>query len=168
MRRHVRAVSQKKRIRPLTVAPFILFKVGEMGNAVSEKYGADFSPAFKAQTDLVRYDFEITRHELFQERFVATFAKWCTKNGVKSRMQAYGMDLDAITAGMMVDIPECETWIRSEKIESFGTGDYRQGRSYTMINKFVSSAGSSVRQAAHQLRGDDKYRRSIPCFSRED
>jgi hypothetical protein len=121
--------------------PFILFKVGEMGNAVAGKYGADFSPAFKAQTDLVRYDFEITRHELFQERFVGTFAKWCTKNGVKSRMQAYGTDLDAITAGMMVDIPECETWIRSEKIEDFGTGDYRQGRSYTMINKFVSSAG---------------------------
>jgi hypothetical protein len=121
--------------------PFILFKVGEMGNAVAEKYGANFSPAFKAQTDLVRYDFEITRHELFQERFVGTFANWCTRNGVKSRMQAYGMDLDAITAGMMVDIPECETWIRSEKIESFGTGDYRQGRYYTMINKFVSSAG---------------------------
>ena len=121
--------------------PFILFEVGEMGNAVSEKYGANFSPAFKAQTDLVRYDFEITRHELFQERFVATFASWCTRNGVKSRMQAYGMDLDAITAGMMIDIPECETWIRSEKIEAFGTGDYRQGRSYTMINKFVSSAG---------------------------
>lgn len=121
--------------------PFILFKVGEMGNAVAEKYGADFSPAFKAQIDLVRYDFEITRHELFQERFVGTFVNWCTRNGVKSRMQAYGMDLDAITAGMMVDIPECETWIRSEKIENFGSGDYRQGRYYTMINKFVSSAG---------------------------
>jgi len=145
--------------------PFTLFKVGEMGNAVAEKYGAEFSPAFKAQTDLVRYDFEITRHELFQERFVATFAKWCTKNGVKSRMQAYGMDLDAITAGMMVDIPECETWIRSEKIESFGTGDYRQGRSYTMINKFVSSAahlsGKQLISCEEMTNTDDPFHASL-------
>jgi hypothetical protein len=145
--------------------PFVLFKVGEMGNAVSEKYGADFSPAFKAQTELVRYDFEITRHELFQERFVATFAKWCTKNGVKSRMQAYGMDLDAITCGMMIDIPECETWIRSEKIESFGTGDYRQGRSYTMINKFVSSAahlsGKQLISCEEMTNTDDPFHASL-------
>jgi hypothetical protein len=120
--------------------PFVLFKVGEMGNAVTEEYGAKFSAEFKAQTDLVRYDFETTKHELFQERFVGTFANWCRRNGVKSRMQAYGMDCDAITAGMMVDIPECETWIQSEQIEDFGDGDYRRGRSYTMINKFVSSS----------------------------
>lgn len=145
--------------------PFILFKVGEMGNVVSEKYGADFSPAFKAQTDLVRYDFEITRHELFQERFVATFASWCTRNGVKSRMQAYGMDLDAIAAGMMVDIPECETWIQSEKIEAFGIGDYRQGRSYTMINKFVSSAahlsGKQLISCEEMTNTDDPFHTSL-------
>jgi hypothetical protein len=145
--------------------PFVLFKVGEMGNAVSEKYGAEFSPAFKAQTDLVRFDFETTRHELFQERFVGTFAKWCTKNGVKSRMQAYGMDLDAITCGMMVDIPECETWIRSEKIESFGTGDYRRGRSYTMINKFVSSAahlsGKQLISCEEMTNTDDPFHASL-------
>jgi hypothetical protein len=120
--------------------PFVLFKVGEMGNAVSGRYGADFSPAFKAQTDLVRYDFETTKHELFHERFIATFASWCTRNGVKSRMQAYGMDLDAITAGMMIDIPECESWIWTAKIEAFSNTNDRQGRSYTMANKFVSSA----------------------------
>lgn len=145
--------------------PFVLFKVGEMGNAVSGKYGSDFSPAFKAQTDLVRYDFETTKHELFQERFVATFAKWCRKNGVKSRMQAYGMDLDPITAGMMIDIPECETWIRSEKIESFGTGDYRQGRSYTMINKFVSSAahlsGKQLISCEEMTNTDDPFHASL-------
>jgi hypothetical protein len=55
-------------------------------------------------------------------------------------MQAYGMDCDPIAAGMMIDIPECETWIRSEQVEEFGSGDYTRGRSYTMINKFVSSA----------------------------
>jgi len=89
---------------------------------------------------LVRYDLETTKHELFEERFIKTFASWCTKHGVKSRMQAYGMDCDPITSGMMVDIPECETWIWTDAIDEFGTGDYRKGRNYTMINKFVSSA----------------------------
>ena len=145
--------------------PFVLFKVGEMGNAVSGHYGADFSPEFQAQVDLVRYDFETTKHELFQERFVGTFAKWCTRNGVKSRMQAYGMDCDAINAGMLVDIPECETWIRTEKIEPFGSGDYNQGRSYTMINKFVSSsahlAGKQLISCEEMTNTDDPFHASL-------
>ena len=120
--------------------PFVLFKVGEMGNAVAGAYGAQFSSDFTKQTQLVRYDFETTKHELFQERFVGSFVDWCRREGVKSRMQAYGMECDPIAAGMMIDIPECETWIRSEQIEEFGNGDYTRGRSYTMINKFVSSA----------------------------
>jgi hypothetical protein len=120
--------------------PFVLFKVGEMGNAVSTAYGARFSPDFQSQTELVRYDFETTKRELFNERFVATFVAWCKRIGVKSRMQAYGMECDPISASMMVDIPECETWIHSSEVQTFATGDYARGRSYSMINKFVSSA----------------------------
>jgi hypothetical protein len=120
--------------------PFVLFKVGEMGNAVREAYGAQFSSSFQERIGLVRYDLETTKRELFEERFIKTFANWCTKHGVKSRMQAYGMDCDPITSGMMVDIPECETWIWTDAIDEFGTGDYRKGRNYTMINKFVSSS----------------------------
>lgn len=120
--------------------PFVLFKVGEMGNAVSGAYGARFTPEFRARVERVRYDFETLRRELFGERFVATFVAWCRRIGVKSRMQAYGTECDVVSASMMLDIPECETWIRSEQVEPFGTGDYRTGRNYTMINKFVSSA----------------------------
>ncbi len=120
--------------------PFILFKVGEMGNTVSAPYGARFSPEFQKKTEEVRYDFETLKRELFTERFVATFVAWCHRLGVKSRMQAYGRECDPIAAGMMLDIPECETWIHSDKIEAFGSGSYTQGRSYSMINKFVSSA----------------------------
>ncbi len=145
--------------------PFILFKVGEMGNAVKERYGAVFSPDLKQQTEEVRYDFEITKHELFQERFVHTFATWCNRVGVKSRMQAYGMDCDPIAAGMMVDIPECETWIRSEKVEEFGSGDYTRGRSYTMVNKFVSSAahlaGKKLISAEDMTNTDDPFHTSL-------
>lgn len=145
--------------------PFVLFKVGEMGNAIGQPYGAMFSDDLKEQTKLVRYDFETTKQELFQERFVATFVAWCRKNGVKSRMQAYGMDCDPISAGMMVDIPECETWIRTEKIEAFGDGDYDHGRNYTMINKFVSSAahlsGKQLISCEEMTNTDDPFHASL-------
>jgi hypothetical protein len=120
--------------------PFVLFKVGEMGNAVQEACGAQFTPELRDRIGWVRYDMETTKHELFQERFIGTFVRWCTANGVKSRMQAYGMDCDPISSGMMVDIPECETWIWTDAIDDFGTGNYNKGRNYTMVNKFVSSA----------------------------
>ena len=145
--------------------PFILFKVGEMGNAVKEDYGAKFTPELHRQIELVRFDFETTKHELFQERFVHTFAAWCTRIGVKSRMQAYGMDCDPIASGMLVDIPECETWLRSEKVEEFGTGDYNRGRSYTMINKFVSSSahlsGKRLISAEDMTNTDDPFHTSL-------
>lgn len=145
--------------------PFVLFKVGEMGNAIATPYGAQLSAEFEKRTQLVRYDFETTKHELFQERFVATFAAWCKKIGVKSRMQAYGMDCDPIAAGMMVDIPECETWIRSEQIPPFEDGDYNRGRSYTMINKFVSSAahlsGKQLISCEEMTNTDDPFHTSM-------
>lgn len=145
--------------------PFVLFKVGEMGNAVTAHYGAQFSPDFTAQIQSVRYDFETTKHELFQERFVATFVDWCHQQGVKSRMQAYGMECDPIVAGMMIDIPECETWIRSEQVEEFGSGSYARGRSYTMINKFVSSAahlaGKQLISCEEMTNTDDPFHASL-------
>ncbi|WP_153800385.1 glycosyl hydrolase [Foetidibacter luteolus] len=118
--------------------PYMLFKTGEMGNAVKEEYGAKFSPAVKEMLSRVRYDFEITKHELFHERFIKTFTGWCKKHGVKARMQAYGMDCHPLEATMLLDIPECETWIWNPEIDEFD--DKGRGRNYTMINKFVSSA----------------------------
>ena len=38
------------------------------------------------------------------------------------------------------DIPECETWIRTGLGTEMSETDYRIGRAYTMINKYVSSA----------------------------
>lgn len=156
---------QRRRYELTPWLPFILFEVGEMGNAVSGDYGATLSPELKRQTELVRFDFETTKHELFQERFIQTFARWCTGLGVKSRMQAYGMDCDPIASGMLVDIPECETWIRSETVEEFGTGDYTRGRSYTMINKFVSSsahlAGKTLISAEDMTNTDDPFHTTL-------
>ena len=121
--------------------PYILFKVGEMGNAIKENYGAEFSTELRSTLNRVRYDFLETKVDLFQERFIGTFVKWCAKHGVRSRMQAYGMDCNPLEASMLIDIPECETWIGMPVIDEFdASGDSYGGRNYTMINKFVSSA----------------------------
>jgi hypothetical protein len=145
--------------------PFVLFKVGEMGNAVAAPYGAHLSAEFKEKTERVRYDFETTRRELFNERFVATFADWCRKIGVKSRMQAYGRECDPISGSMMIDIPECETWLHKEEIEPFGDGPYTQGRSYSMINKFVSSAahlaGKSLISCEEMTNTEDPFHTTL-------
>jgi len=141
--------------------PFILFKVGEMGNAIDGHYGAHFSPEFQKNVEAARYDFQTLRRELFNENFVATFATWCSKLGVKSRMQAYGTECDVMTASTMLDIPECETWIRSERIVPYDAADYRVGRNYTMINKFVSSAahlsGKQLISCEEMTNTDDPF-----------
>ncbi len=121
--------------------PYILHKVGEMGNTVNEAYGSQFSPEVVEVLNQVRFDFETTRTELFQERFIGTFTAWCKAQGVQSRMQAYGMDCHPLEASMLLDIPECETWIWVPEVEEFD--DKRSefgGRNYTNVNKFISSA----------------------------
>jgi hypothetical protein len=141
--------------------PFILFKVGEMGNAVAGHYGSQLAPAFQQNVEAVRYDFQTLRREVFNESFVATFTAWCSRLGVKSRMQAYGSECDVMTASPMLDIPECETWLRSEKIVPFDAKDYDVGRNYTMINKFVSSAahlsGKQMISCEEMTNTDDPF-----------
>ncbi len=141
--------------------PFLLFKVGEMGNAVAGHYGAHFSAGFEKSVEAARYDFQTLRREIFNEHFVATFTAWCTRLGVKSRMQAYGSECDVMTASAMLDIPECETWLRSEAIVPFDAADYRVGRNYTMINKFVSSAahlsGKQLISCEEMTNTDDPF-----------
>lgn len=119
--------------------PFILFKVGEMGNASKVDYGAKFSPTFLEMINRVRYDFEDLRLALFKERFLDTFVEWCKTNGVKSRMQAYGRPCNPVEASMLIDIPECETWLNKNTGYEFSDEDYHIGRGYSMSNKFVSS-----------------------------
>jgi hypothetical protein len=120
--------------------PFILFKTGAQGRAIAAKYGSVVGDGLKDTLDRVRYDFEITKMELFQERFMDTFLAWCKKNGVKSRMQAYGREFHPSDSSMNIDIPEGETWMRSNIGEDLKDFDYKQGRAYSEVNKFISSA----------------------------
>ncbi len=119
--------------------PFILFKTGVHGRAIPEVYGAAFSDGLQQNTARVRYDFETTRMELFKERFLEVFLNWCRQNGVLSRVQAYGREYHPSDSSMSVDIPECETWMRKYVGEALKDYDHTQGRTYSPVNKFVSS-----------------------------
>ena len=127
--------------------PFVLKKVGHMGNPLDEEYGTRFSEEVVQKIKRVELDFYRTRIELFKERFIDTFHRWCNQNNVLSRMQAYGRGMHPLEASMAIDIPECETWLNKEVGREYpATGP--SGRAPLMCNKFVASgailAGRSV------------------------
>lgn len=120
--------------------PFTMYKVGSMGNTFDYTYGAAFGPALNDTIQRVRYDFELTKTELLEERFIQTFVNWCKTNTIKSRAQAYGRGYFPLEGSFDMDIPECETWIKYGLGGEVNETNYRFGRAHTMINKFVSSA----------------------------
>lgn len=124
--------------------PFTMFKVGRLGNVEKYEYGAKHGADFAKKVRQVRYDFELTKAELLDERYTQTFLAWCRGQGVKSRAQAYGRGFFPLESSLGYDIPEGESWttnyLRHRIGEEMGDEDYRRGRAYTMINKYVSSA----------------------------
>ena len=124
--------------------PFIMFQVGRLGDVVSYDYGATQTPVFKRQVQQVRHDFELTKAELLDERYTQTFLAWCRRQGVQSRAQAYGRGFFPLESSLGYDIPEGESWttnyLRHRVGHEMGDEDYRRGRAYTMINKYVASA----------------------------
>lgn len=124
--------------------PFTMFKVGRLGEVLDYKFGAKKGDKFKDEVNRVRYDFELTKAELLLERYSKTFSQWCKQQGVKSRSQAYGRGFFLMEPSMYNDIPEGESWttnwLRHRLGEEMGDEDYRRGRGYTMIDKYVSSA----------------------------
>ena len=124
--------------------PFIMFKVGRLGSVVDEKYGASKTPEFAEKINRVRFDFEFTKAELLNERFTKTYLEWCKEQNVKSRAQAYGRGFFPLETSIGYDIPEGESWttnwLKHRVGEEMPDDDYRRGRAYTMINKYVSSA----------------------------
>jgi hypothetical protein len=120
--------------------PFVLFRIAGMGNTYDFKYGVELGSAFNEMIQRMRYDFELTKTELLEERFVAAFIQWCRDNKVLSRVQAYGRGYFPLEGSFNVDLPECETWVKYGLGKEMREDDYRIGRAYTMINKYVSSA----------------------------
>lgn len=82
--------------------------------------------------------------EMFDERFLKTFAGWCHRHGFLSRVQAYGHEQEPLEASLIPDIPECETWFA--RYGAYNTKrpdnsiDFARYPSYSETNKFVSSA----------------------------
>ncbi|MDR3189497.1 MAG: glycoside hydrolase family 2 [Prevotellaceae bacterium] len=124
--------------------PYLMFKTEGMGNVSDYNYGVGMSPEFKDMVERMRFDMEITKAELFLERFTKTYVDWCHRLNVKSRAQAYGRGFFPLETSMAHDIPEGESWttnwLQHRIGEEMSNEDYRRGRSYTMVNKYVSSA----------------------------
>ena len=124
--------------------PFILFKIGSMGSALNYDPVVPVTEAFQQEIQRARYDFEDFKAQLMQERFTSTYLDWCHHLGVKARAQAYGRGFYPLENAMGYDIPEGESWttnwLRHKPGEEMSETDYRRGRAYTMVNKFVSSA----------------------------
>ncbi len=119
--------------------PFILFKIVGHAFLAKEDYGTKFSHEAQEIINNVRYDFETNRMELFSERLFQTYAKWCEKIGVKTRVQAYGMEYHPIEGSMKIDYPEGESWIKPDVGEVFPDHEHMLGRAYRPVNKLVSS-----------------------------
>ncbi len=122
----------------LPYLPFVLKKVGHMGNPLEEDYGTRFSEDMTSMLKRVELDFYLTRIELFKERFTDTFNEWCHKNNVQSRMQAYGRGMHPLEASMDIDIPECETWLNRAVGRAYPASGL-SGRAPTLVNKYVAS-----------------------------
>jgi len=124
--------------------PFLLFKVGRLGLVVDENYGAAKTPEFAETIRRVRFDYTLTVAELLDERFTKTYLQWCKDNNVRSRAELYGKGLFSLESNFGCDIPEGESWttnwLKHRLGEEMSDEDYRRGRGYTMINKYVSSA----------------------------
>jgi hypothetical protein len=124
--------------------PFILFKIGSMGSALNYNLVVPVTEDFQKEMQRARYDFEDFKAQLMQERFTNTYLAWCHQLGVKARAQAYGRGFYPLENAMGYDIPEGESWttnwLRHKPGEEMSETDYRRGRAYTMVNKFVSSA----------------------------
>lgn len=129
----------------LPYLPFILKKKGTYLSWIKgihiDEYGTEFPEKVKELLKRVDLDFHNTLIELLDERFVDTFNTWCHQNAVQSRVQAYGPGYSLLESSMKIDIPEAEVWIRKEVGTEFP--DVGQtGRSYSVINKYVSSAAA--------------------------
>ena len=124
--------------------PFILFKIGSMGSALNYDPVIPVTDEFQKQIQRARYDFEDFKAQLMTERFTQTYLNWCHQLGVKARAQAYGRGFYPLENTIGYDIPEGESWttnwLKHKPGEEMSETDYRRGRAYTMVNKFVSSA----------------------------
>jgi hypothetical protein len=122
--------------------PFILYRVGHMGQAVEDAAATVLTGAAKEEVARARYDFFTACMEMMRDNFLKPYTQWCNRHGYKSRVQTYGREFHPLDASLEVDIPECETWF----FFSDGTknNDLSRVPAYRNVNKFVASAAHFV------------------------
>jgi hypothetical protein len=141
--------------RGYDIEPYLPF-VLDLHGMGTPRPGGSAEPDRLAVSDVIlraRYDFCKTLSELFHERFIKTFSTWSKDSGVLARMQAYGREAHPLDAGMLVDIPEGESWLWSE--------DERIVPSPTVANKYVSSA---AHLAGKRLVSFEAMTNAVPVF----
>jgi hypothetical protein len=134
-----------ERRRGYALEPYLPFVLDVGG----EKEGTPLADTVRR----ARYDFHRTVVELFEERFLGTYAEWCRANGVLSRVQAYGRETDPIEGGRLVDIPEGESWFWSDHTRILP--------SPTVVDRYVSSA---ARLAGKRLTSYEAMTNAVPVF----
>jgi len=120
--------------------PLVLFKAPRKGVPLDDNYGVKIADSFKDTIDKVRLDFDLTIIEVYRDNLSETFRKWCRKNGIQSRVQAYGNMYNTLDGNFGNDIPEGETWIKYRYGKVMPDDNYTDSRSYTVVNKYASSA----------------------------
>jgi hypothetical protein len=99
---------------------------------------ADGEGAFGDTIRRARYDYARTLVDLFHERFIQPFHRWCRENGALSRYQAYGHPwlLGMLEGYMIPDMPEGDTWLFQPIESEYWNLD---GIRYAIWNKYASS-----------------------------
>ena len=120
--------------------PIVLFKAPRKGVPLDDNYGVKVADSFKDTIDKVRLDFDLTIIEVYRDNLSETFRNWCRKNGIQSRVQAYGNMYNTLDGNFGNDIPEAETWIKYGYGKAMPDDNYTDSRSYTVVNKYASSA----------------------------
>lgn len=120
-------VAEFARRRGYALAPYLPFVLdGDLGRG---------DAPFEDTVRRARQDFSRTLVELFHERFLATYVRWCEDNGLRARIQAYGRETHPLEGSMLPHLPEGETWLWPDP-----TRQERLMVESTSVNKYVSSA----------------------------
>lgn len=118
--------------------PFILYKVGHMGQAIEGAATTQLTGEALENIARVRYDFQTVCMDVIRDRFLIPYTEWCNKHNVLSRVQPYGREFHPLEASMQVDIPECETWLWNP--DSRKDLNFIKNPASSNVNKFVASA----------------------------
>jgi hypothetical protein len=97
---------------------------------------------FSEMDERVARDYQQTVSDLFIERFIGTSTAWAGENGLKFRIQPYGLKIDVIKAAGAADTPETEQLYAGGSelaIKAVTSGGHQYGKNVISAESLVSS-----------------------------